>query len=618
MDLGWLKLALARLTTLTGSEVLLVAIGLLATTGLLVLAIGNRRSRRRLRQVNGRHQRLVELLAAVTPTATVEAQLLCLLQPLQLIPAEYYACYLWDADTNQYQLAAVRRHSEQNGVIEVGYGRLTAYVSEEQLPPLCLPAEAATERVTWDREAAGGGRLVLSLGQRLGLVLIAPVQRCSAHQLLEITELRYQLAAVLELLVARQEASPAALASPDESPGASVVPPCASNRPYSRATLELLRKLCRADGCLLVQGARERPELLVCGDSGTAESALRQDCTALQELLALGKADGPRRFTALHPDYGLLPAAVVGLGDELLLLGLPGTEATLLLWASRQLISTGPALAALPIVASRLADALRVEADWQSSGQPSLPALRALTAAMEADNPCHCGHSELVARYALAIAKELQLSEQECRDVALAGALHDLGALTLEPGPASYTTEERRELYRHAADGAQLLQLLLVNQPAASYVRHHHEQFSGGGYPDGLQGEQIPIGARILAVAEVFVAKLSGRQHRPPLAFEQALRSVQQAAGQQLDPAAVQALLNWYQKKQRSLANQEQLLAPCWVMRCSPVTVCRNCPAYQHPDRRCWETPGVTCSAHGNDCRTCPVRSEWQQRQCSR
>jgi HD-GYP domain-containing protein (c-di-GMP phosphodiesterase class II) len=206
------------------------------------------------------------------------------------------------------------------------------------------------------------------------------------------------------------------------------------------------------------------------------------------------------------------------------------------------------------------------------------------------------------------------LPEQQCRDIALAGLLHDLGMLALPRNlwlkPGRFTDEEYREMSQHAELGAALVEAVAANAAAASYIRHHHEHWDGSGYPQALQGEQIPLGSRVIAVSEVFIAKLSGRQYRSPLPFARALQDLQQAGGKKLDPSVVGALTHWYEKKRLSVATSEQSLAPCWVMRCCPADICSRCPAYRQTERNCWDFSGVNCSLHGNTCATCLIYTE--------
>lgn len=168
-----------------------------------------------------------------------------------------------------------------------------------------------------------------------------------------------------------------------------------------------------------------------------------------------------------------------------------------------------------------------------------LQSLQGLANALEAKDPYTRGHSERVARMARRVAQACGLSEASAGVVAQAGLLHDLGkigipeAVLRKPGPL---TEAEWELMRqHPVVGAQIVAPLEFFAEGAIIVRHHHERVDGSGYPDRLVGEDIPLGARIVAVADVYDALTSDRPYRARLPSAQAVARLQAQAGQALD-----------------------------------------------------------------------------------
>src|SRR6202007_2488764 len=127
----------------------------------------------------------------------------------------------------------------------------------------------------------------------------------------------------------------------------------------------------------------------------------------------------------------------------------------------------------------------------------------------------------------------------------LAGNLHDLGKLAIPEDvlrkPHSLTEAERLMLERHPQIGFRMLESLGV-QPVAEWVLHHHERWDGAGYPNRLAGDQIPLGARIIFVADAYVALTSERAYREPLTQQAALAELDRCSGTQFDPAVVEAL----------------------------------------------------------------------------
>jgi putative nucleotidyltransferase with HDIG domain len=156
-------------------------------------------------------------------------------------------------------------------------------------------------------------------------------------------------------------------------------------------------------------------------------------------------------------------------------------------------------------------------------------------------------HTAAVSRLAVAIAAELGLGAEQRRRVALGALLHDVGKLSVpdriltKPGPLNEL--EWAAMRRHAAFGERLLVHILDLPDVLAVVRSHHERWDGRGYPDGKQGEEIPLAARIVAVADAFQAMIEPRPYRPPRARERAVDELVAESGRQFDPECVEALL---------------------------------------------------------------------------
>ena len=171
--------------------------------------------------------------------------------------------------------------------------------------------------------------------------------------------------------------------------------------------------------------------------------------------------------------------------------------------------------------------------------QSSFQSLLGLANALEAKDVYTRGHSERVAALARRIALAAGVAPGAADTIAQAGLLHDLGKIAIpervlrKPGPLS--EEEWAVMRRHPIVGAQIVAPLEFFADGAVIVRHHHERHDGSGYPDGLRGELIPLGARILAVADVYDALTSDRPYRPRLARAEVVRRLDAEAGQTLD-----------------------------------------------------------------------------------
>lgn len=170
--------------------------------------------------------------------------------------------------------------------------------------------------------------------------------------------------------------------------------------------------------------------------------------------------------------------------------------------------------------------------------------LERLSEALEARDPGTLGHSRRVARHAANLAKRLKLPPEEIARIRTAALLHDVGKIEtpreIIDKPARLTEEELEVIKLHPGAGAAMV-AGLGDPELTAMVRHHHEQIDGGGYPDGIAGEEIPLGARIIAVADTFDALTSARPYRRAMSHERALEILAAEAGRQLDPEAVAA-----------------------------------------------------------------------------
>lgn len=186
----------------------------------------------------------------------------------------------------------------------------------------------------------------------------------------------------------------------------------------------------------------------------------------------------------------------------------------------------------------------------------SIEQLEGLSKRLQARDAYTHGHSQRVARHAESIARAMRLSPKEIAKIRTAAAVHDVGKI-YTPGeilnnPGSLTDREYAIVKLHASDGADMLEAA-GDPEIAAIVRHHHERVDGHGYPDGLLSSNIPLGARIIAVADTFDAITSNRPYRPGNSHKRALEVLTQQAGSQLDSTAVAAFLSRYSSR-RSIA----------------------------------------------------------------
>src|SRR5579863_9922689 len=178
--------------------------------------------------------------------------------------------------------------------------------------------------------------------------------------------------------------------------------------------------------------------------------------------------------------------------------------------------------------------------------------IEALALAIDAKDHTTHDHLQRVQLYAIEIGKDLGLSEQELDALTAAAVLHDIGKLAVPESiiskPGKLTRSEFEKMKIHPVVGAEILERVEFPYPVVPIVRSHHEKWDGSGYPYGLRGEEIPIGARILSVVDCLDALASDRQYRRALPLDEAMAKVASEAGTAFDPRVVQALQARYQE----------------------------------------------------------------------
>jgi diguanylate cyclase (GGDEF)-like protein len=185
------------------------------------------------------------------------------------------------------------------------------------------------------------------------------------------------------------------------------------------------------------------------------------------------------------------------------------------------------------------------ELERETERNARLRAAKNLVRFVDARDPSTANHSEVVSRLTEAIGLQLGVDAEMIDHLRLAGLLHDLGKIGLPDAiltaPRALTEEEFAIVKRHPEFGHSLLDGLGI-EPVEEWVLHHHEHWDGSGYPDGLVGEEIPLGARIVLVADAFEAITADRPYRPAQSQEAALAELEANAGSQFDPYVVKAL----------------------------------------------------------------------------
>ena len=171
--------------------------------------------------------------------------------------------------------------------------------------------------------------------------------------------------------------------------------------------------------------------------------------------------------------------------------------------------------------------------------------VRALSNAVEARDAYTGKHAERVAAYGIEIARSFGLARPDAPEIEFGFLLHDIGKLAIPDSilykPGALTIDERARMARHPEIGAEIVGGIEFLAEASKVVRHHHERWDGGGYPDGLRGEEIPLAARVFSVADVLDALTTDRPYRPASTLRQAREMIVAGSGTQFDPRVIKS-----------------------------------------------------------------------------
>ncbi|MEX2502581.1 MAG: HD domain-containing phosphohydrolase [Trueperaceae bacterium] len=214
-------------------------------------------------------------------------------------------------------------------------------------------------------------------------------------------------------------------------------------------------------------------------------------------------------------------------------------------------------LATFERFADNAAIALNLATSIQERRVLYLQSVMALVNAVEAADAYTAGHSSRVGYYARGIARALGVADDDLERVAIAGYLHDVGKIAMTSNvskPGALTDDEWLEMKRHPIHGERILRDAPALTPILPAVRHHHERWDGGGYPDGLAGEAIDGIARMLAVADSFDAMTTDRPYRAALPLDHALQEIRDGIGSAYEHAAADAFLQAFASGSLQLA----------------------------------------------------------------
>lgn len=565
-----------------------------------------------------------EILTSLSTEQGIEKHLnqyLNIITPI--VEATGYYFYLLDAKSGNYVLKVNRQADSPLNLMTPNNNDIIPNNIEKYKAPLGLSSPKEDEGVSLiiDEEVP---LVQLIIKGGLGIIRFGPVRRLSRKNRSELEIVGRTLYPALSMLIAveKQKHDAELVVATGQVINGLAKSICDVESSNSKMMILAAKMINAEASCLIIKDQTSHKLHFMTGFDSGIESRLRNDVVGMLRLCDLV---GLQEFnhivvnpiTRQTDDLEKIPDYLKQSGFQSLhLIKVDGqtSDRVAVFWHKQVSEINENQIVTVKMLLSRLEDLFEHQSKYKELTNSYVGTLRILVDATDNLDPITIGHSELVANYSLIIAKQLNLSEQDVQDIKLAGYFHDIGMIGLSNDilfkPGKYSCFESETMKLHSEVGAAIAESTIANSKVASYIRHHHERWDGYGYPLGLRGEEIPLGARIIAVADMFIAKIGGRKYREPVSFEQAITDLDASAGTQLDPVVVGALLSWFRNKHVSIEREGRSLGPCWSMRCSPSSICKQCIAFNNLGKNCWELEGVNCAAHGNSCSTCFIHTE--------
>ena len=188
--------------------------------------------------------------------------------------------------------------------------------------------------------------------------------------------------------------------------------------------------------------------------------------------------------------------------------------------------------------------------------------IKSISSALDSKDPYTHGHSLRVTLYAMILAQEIGLNGKELEEIETAGLLHDIGKIGIPQKilckPGKLTDEERKIMMLHPENSERLIANIKKLKGISTWLKNHHEKWDGTGYPQGLKGEEIPLSARIIEIADTYDAMTSTRPYRDALPHEVAIEEVKKCAGTQFDPRLAEIFVSLEEKIRDAKENPDE------------------------------------------------------------
>lgn len=597
-------------------------VGTVVVAGLVWLVIWQRRL---VRSYEHDLLAIQELIRTVRHTDSLEQNLSRILKTVgHFVPAPYIACYVLDESTNRFTLRAVSHPYDEFSAVAPSYSGLALPSQEAYVPPVSVnPPESEGYLEIGAEETYY--TFTYMTHQQLAVIRLVTPEKVAPGTQKQLSGVLSEMEVMLDDLVVSERI--AAHREVEQIADHAVKQIAAVSTDANAAVELLMQALHAADG---VYGALYMEDLPMSGAGvhgvGETETIARElggDAESVQRIRKLAAQKPYLLVSRQNSEFYKLPSAISALEISAIALVRTPARGVLVLLLSKDLEASKFEEQGLVQVRTLATVLGKISSNYEEQSllaQGNARLLQDMVDLLDNLNPYTVGYSESMMRYAVSIGKQMGMVGQELLDLGLAARLSNIGVIGLDRDllfkEGRFTEFEYESMKLHSEIGASMIQIATGNRRAASFVLYHHERMDGNGYPRGIKGDAIPLGARILHVVQFFLAKVNGRPWRPAVRFEDALTVLEEVAGAQLDEAVVRAFRNWLVRVEREAQAAGTTLAPCMEMLNVPASICQSCPVVtQRSSVKCWEVGGEHCTMHGRACDTCIVKSEYEYRQ---
>lgn len=579
-------------------------------------------NKKKLRRLEGQFNHVMEMNKSINLEKGLEENLERFLEKVaDLIEAPTYSFYVLGEKNKSYILKAVRYLSKDFGKVSPSYSGLLSFQATTYMPSLSLPI---SKRVYKIKALVDGDipLIFIPVGEK-GMILIGPLERIDKETSGTLEELCQHFSYLLDgLMVAEDIRSHARVVIASGKALQKISSISMNWTILMEKTIKLCVQSIDASGGFIIQRVNDAYQIILqVGLNKLILQELNEDTETLKKIYSyLEVKDGFCSINRKSEEYYSFPPYIAAAGMEAITMMKLGKidDSVLFIWFEEEEKDRGYGnRRTLDMMLEHVRRLVGYQEGIMEFSYAHLDILKILARLLDHLSPYTIGYSEMMSRYCVIIARQLKLGEDEIKDIALAAYLSNIGVLglssTLFEREGKYTEEEYEFMKLHSEVGASIVNVATGNDRIASYIMHHHERIDGNGYPFGLKDEEIPIGAKIIAVVQTFLAKINGRNYRVPLSFNNSIELLQSCAGTQLDEQIVNVFIQWYSNK-RKASKKGKPMGNCWEILCVPTSICRECPVYLKENIHCWEVENNLCQAHGKSCETCLVKTEYVTR----